>query len=303
MTKMLDEPDFASLIRRDDLCQEIAQGICRENRMPFGGTRILEGSTILYRNGGMVIKIFSRDEPEFCSNEAGFLGLLQGRLPVQTPGLIGTGKYMEYPYIIMEEIPGLPLKSLWRDLSQRNRERAIEQAAEVLRCLHSIPVVEADFCTPEWNGFIASQKRNFERNHGGFGLSEERIDDIGLYLAGTAPVEETGKPVVCHTEIMREHLFGEIRGGELKLTGLLDFEPSMIGIREYDLCAVGLFLTAGENSLYRRFMDAGGYDSPPEAVMRMLLLHRYSNMKWFISTLPEKLRDAPLSRLAEYWYS
>lgn len=300
---MIDEPDFASLIRRDDLCQAIAGGICRENRIPFNGTRILEGSTILYRTGGMVIKIFSRDEPDFCRNEAGFLRLLQGRLPVQTPALIGTGRYLDYPYIIMEELPGVPLKSLWRDLSQRNRERAVEQAAEILRSLHSIPAEEAAFSMPEWKSFIASQKKDFRKNHAGFGLDAERIEEIGLYLEETAPVEETGEPVVCHTEIMREHLFGEIRGGELRLTGLLDFEPSMIGVKEYDLCAVGLFLTAGEPGLYKRFLDAGGYDSPREAVMRMLLLHRYSNMKWFISTLPEELRHAPLNELAEYWYS
>jgi len=140
-------------------------------------------------------------------------------------------------------------------------------------------------------------------NHRGFGLDENRITEILHFIETTEPVEDTSERVICHTEIMREHLFIKRERGEVRLSGLIDFEPSMVAIPEYDLCSVGLFLSAGEKGLFRHFLEVYGYRGGGKAVMRMLLLHRYSNMKWFISTLPGEIQSEPLESLSDYWYS
>jgi hygromycin-B 7''-O-kinase len=249
-----------------------------------------------------VVKVFSREEPGFCRNESQFLCLLRGRLPVRTPELVATGEHRGYPYIIMEEMRGTPLKALWSRLSDRNRAKAVTLAAEMLSCLHSIPAAEVTYRETRGESFMAFQKANLADNHRGFGLDEARIAEAADYIRYSPAVEDTSPQVICHTEIMREHLFADLSSGILALSGLVDFEPSMVAVPEYDLCSVGLFLTAGEKGLFRLFMDAYGYRGGGEGIMRMLLLHRYSNMKWFISTLPVELRTAPLDEMRSYWF-
>lgn len=277
--------------------------ISEDNGLASRGIRILEGSTILYRIGELVLKIFSREEPDFCRNEAQFLKLLQGRLSVRTPELVSTGTHDGYPYIIMEKMQGSPLKGIWNRLSPRGREKVTEQAGWMLRELHSLPTEEVTFTETRWDDFIEYQKRYSERNHRGFGLDENRIAQILQFIESSAPVENLSERVICHTEIMREHLFAKRTGSGTTLAGLIDFEPSMVAVPEYDLCSVGLFLTAGEKGLFRVFSDAYGYKGSAEAIMRMLLLHRYSNMKWFISTLPPETGSGSLEQLSAYWFS
>lgn len=296
-------PEFSELARMDAQCEKLAREICRENSLPFAGSRILEGSTILYRTGhGLVVKIFSSEEPEFCRNEAGFLKLLHGRLSVSTPELIASGTHRGYPYIIMEEMRGLPLKALWNDLSRVNRERLMEQTARLLGELHSIPVEEVKTHETNWEEFIRGQIANLEENHRGFGLDERWTGLIRDYIDETEPVENLSKRAVCHTEIMREHLFVTKNGGRPVITGLVDFEPSMVAVPEYDYCAVGLFLSCGEPGLFRRFLNASGYRGDTRGIMRMLLLHRYSNMKWFISTVPREVPAETPEDLRRFWY-
>lgn len=294
--------DFPDLIRRDELCEKLAGEICELSGIPFRGRRILEGSTILFKTSGFVVKIFSREEPELCVNEAQFLGLLHGKLPVNTPRLVNTGVHKGYPYIIMEEMKGKPLKRIWPGLSRRKREKITEQLAFLLKALHSLPVAELSYTETGWEEFMKNQKVGLEPNHRGFGLDESRINEILRFVESTEPIEETGTRVICHTEIMKEHLFTEGVRGDIRLTGLIDFEPSMAGIPEYDLCSVGLFLTSGERGLFGLFRDVYGYRGSSMEVMRMLLLHRYSNMKWFLSTLPEQMQTNSLESIAEFWY-
>lgn len=297
-------PDFADLLRDDSACRSLAERVSSENGVPFRGRRILEGSTILFRTGhGHIIKIFSSEEPEFCSNEASWLRLLQNRLPVRVPRLKATGTFSGYPYIIMEEITDLPLKRNWKKLSPRNRRSLMVQIADLLRELHSIPLREAPSVHTDWSSFISGQKENLESNHRGFGLGEARLEEVIEFVRDTPPVESTSPGVLCHTEIMLEHLFMRYEKGRPRLTALIDFEPSMQAVPEYDMCAVGVFVSQGERGLFKRFLKGYGHDGNPNDTMRMLLLHRYSNLKWFISTLPSALREASLGDLARFWFS
>lgn len=56
---------------------------------------------------------------------------------------------------------------------------------------------------------------------------------------------------------MREHLITDPAAG-WRLTGLLDFEPAMIGDPAYDLVAVGLFTTRADPHLLGQLLGAYG---------------------------------------------
>ena len=95
----------------------------------------------------------------------------------------------------------------------------------------------------------------------------------------------------------------------LACIGLLDFAEAMIGDREYDFAAVGIFITRGRPDLFRRFLKSYGYrpDCLDEALrtrlMLLTLLHRYCHLPWFMSLNPPGLRRQTLECLSEFWFS
>lgn len=88
----------------------------------------------------------------------------------------------------------------------------------------------------------------------------------------------------------------------------ISFEPSMVGQREYDFCAVGIFITQGNSGLFREFLSSYGYadsdltDDLRRRIMMWLLLHRYSNLSWFLTLIPGTSNLTKLEELEQYWF-
>jgi len=296
---------FSDLLKSDDLCRGLAEGILRDHGPLPPLKRIREGSNILFDLGGSgILKVFSRDERDFRENEALFLRTLPGRLPVRVPELLHSGEHRGYPYLIMQAAAGVPLKSAWDDLDEMGRSSVCQQLGRLVKELHSIPSNTVEGCVPVWGTFIESQKERLAENHARYGLDPGRIQEILEFVDDWDPVEMYEPAVVCHTELMREHLFIELRDGAPVLSALIDFEPSMLAVPQYEMCAVGLFITAGDPHLYGSFLDsyASGADMSVTTIMRMLLLHRYSNMNWFMSALPVDVRASDLLGMGQYWF-
>ncbi|MBN2587543.1 MAG: phosphotransferase [Candidatus Fermentibacteraceae bacterium] len=301
----MDDMDFTKLLGDEGLCAGLAGGIAEKHGIGLPGQRIRQGSNLLFGFGdGLVLKLFSRDESYFRDNEALFLRKLDGRLSVKVPALHHTGELEGYPYLIMDRLDGSPLETVWDTLDRPSKLRLSSEAGALLKELHSLPTELAQGCVPDWGTFIEGQKESITENHAGYGLDPSRIDEIIDFIDDFAPIEEFVSPVVCHTEIMREHLFVTGRGGNTRLSGVIDFEPSMLAVPQYDLCAVGLFVTSGDPELFGAFLESYGSseDTSVPSITRMLLLHRYSNMNWFISTLPVDLRGSDLLTMGDYWF-
>ncbi len=113
--------------------------------------------------------------------------------------------------------------------------------------------------------------------------------------------------VLLHTEIMREHLTVDETGSTPTLAGLFDFEPAMLGAPEYEFASVGLFVACGDGRALRRVLLAYGY--APHALdealqcrfMAYALLHRYSNLRWYLERIPAD-GATTLEQLATRWW-
>jgi hygromycin-B 7''-O-kinase len=131
------------------------------------------------------------------------------------------------------------------------------------------------------------------------------VDAVDDFLVRWIPRVD-GAGVLLHTEVMREHLLVERRNGAWRISGLFDFEPAMIGAPEYELAAVGIFLTCAEPGLLGALLDAYGGevdDELPFRVMAYALLHRYSNLRWYLERLPVVDEAGDLESLARRWFT
>ncbi len=306
-----DTPEAAAAFLRDDAAlRPGVDAICAANGLAcLPITRFAAGSLPVYAIGTeRVLKVYPPPWSHEQRREALVLSVLGGRLPIPTPALIVTGDLAGWTWCLMVQLHGASLAARWSALDDR-----AAVAAAVGRCLAALHAVDdprlADLDREGIEGedpaaFLDVQRRTAVDRQRARGLDDAWLDQISGFLERN-PVP-AGPPVLLHTELMRDHLLVDVASD--RLTGLFDFEPSMLGPAEYELSSVGLFVTGGDPRLFRILLLAYGLqpaDLGPEFERRILacaLLHRYSNFPWYLRRVPPPPGTATLEDLARAWF-
>jgi len=271
-------------------------------------TRYDSGSLPVFALGtGHALKLYPPQDQAHATVEARVLDFLADRLPLPTPRVLATGEHAHGHYLLMTQLRGRLLVEVWPQLAPDERLRLCRHIGESVAALHALdsrPL--ADLPPPHWAGFVPAQRLQAVERQRGRGLPEPWLEQIEPFVerwAGPADTEQ----VLLHTEIMLEHLLVEPEGGGWRLSGLFDFEPSMRGAREYEFASIGLFVSGGDAPALRCILRACGYadaeldNALQNRLMAMALLHRYSNLPWYLQRLP--LPGATrLEQLAAHWW-
>jgi hygromycin-B 7''-O-kinase len=260
------------------------------------------GSVPVYAVGDRhVIKLYPPDAAAAALTEAHVLEFLQGKLPVATPGLYAHGEYGGgWRFLLMSQLPGEDLAMAWPRIPSAAQDRIADEVGGLLAALHGLdPGSLAGVIGPEnWATFLAGQRATAVARQREVNLADVWLEQIPDFLDSVQLPAEPGRALL-HTEIMREHLV--VTPGQWTLSGVFDFEPAMIGERAYDLGAVGIFTSCGDAHLLGRIMAAYGRAYAPRDLLAYLLLHVYSNLRWYLSILPPP-PEQTLDSLAETWF-
>jgi hygromycin-B 7''-O-kinase len=216
------------------------------------------------------------------------------------------GEQDGWGYILMSRLPGVPLDTVWDRVP--DRDQLAGDLGETIAALHEVQPPEiAGWWPDDWPAFVARQREQVVGEQLGLGLPQAWADQIpGILDEVALPIRA---PVLLHTEVMREHLLvTEGHGGAWRLSGLIDFEPAMRGDCEYEWAAVGAFVAEGDGAFLARVLTTYGYSRDQldrtlrRRLLAWLLLHRYSNLAWYLSRLPEPDRPT-LEALADRWFA
>lgn len=297
--------ELREVVGDEALLRPAAQDLC--GQLGLAGARIVrfaEGSLPVYAVGdALVLKLYPGFEAAEAVREARLLSRLWGQLPIPTPRLHSSDQYKNgWRYVLMSRLPGEDLNEAWPRVPRKHQERIVAEAAECLAALHDldaeplIPYVGP----PDWSRFMAAQRAAAVEQQISGGLTAPWLEQIPDFLA-SVPLPAR-RPVLLHTEFMREHLTVDPHD-HWRLTGLFDFEPAMVGDPAYDFVSVALFLTRTDSALMKLFHEA--YGQPPFApreLMAYTLLHVYSDVSWYLRTLPAP-PEQTFESLAETWFS
>ena len=291
-----DEATYAPAV--DEICR--LHGIADQPRRKFAG-----GSTIVFAVGDTyVVKLF---EPFIAANaltEAAVLRHIDGRLGVAAPHVFHTGTMDGWQYVVMSRLHGELASDVWDELDGEAQRSVCAQVGAAICRLHALDVAGLRIAGPTWAEFIERQRADCMARQRGKALDAHWLDQIPGFLDSVALAD--GERALLHTEMMREHVL-LTRGDGAQVSGVFDFEPAMIGSREYDFASIGVFLTGGDAALFDAFLT--GYGLPrtardpamPRRVMAYALLHRYSNMTWYLERVPPR-EARTLDELAEEWF-
>jgi hygromycin-B 7''-O-kinase len=277
--------------------------ICRRHGITGAARKYAGGSTIVFAVGGdLVVKLYEQFIRENGIVEERVLRHVDGRLGIPTPGVVARGELDGWRYVVMRQLRGRLLSDAWPDLSADARLRACQQIGRAMARLHALGSDAPALPGPVWAEFIPRQRPTCIDRQRAKGLGDAWLEQIPAFLASVHLPSDA--PALLHTEMMREHVMVD-DGGEV--AGIFDFEPSMLGAPEYDFASAGIFLTGGDPVLWDAFLAAYGLartardPEMPRRVMAYALLHRYSNLRWYLDTIPPRAATT-LDALAQEWF-
>jgi hygromycin-B 7''-O-kinase len=284
------------------------QAICRRHGLPADRlAKYAGGSTIVFAVGERhVVKLFEPIFAEAASIERAVLSHVHGKLGIPTPGVGAAGVLEGWSYVVMDQLAGVCLRDAWDELSWADRLRVCERLGGAVARLHALPTASVALPALDWPEFLRRQARSCVERQRAHGLAEHWLRQIPEYLASVELPR--GAPVLLHTEVMRDHVLVRRGADGWDVSGLFDFEPAMLGAPEYELGSVGIFLSGSDATLFRAFLRGYGYaeaELTPELQRRILactLLHRYSNLKWYLETVPPQ-GATTLGGLAAEWFA
>jgi hygromycin-B 7''-O-kinase len=301
------EAAWDRLLGDDRALRRGVDAIVQRHRLgPTPPRRFARGSLPVYAIGpAQVLKLYPPTDVAAAEVEARTLAAVHGRLPWPTPEPQVRESIDGWPYLLMSRLHGQPLADAWPALAADDRARLADGLGAGLAVLHGLDTAAlADLPPPHWQPFIRAQRTSAVERQARRGLEAAWLEPIDAFLDRWAPPAGAGRALL-HTEVMREHLLVEPQAGRWRISGLVDFEPAMLGEPLYEFASVGLFVAGGDASLLTRTLRAHGgialEPGLPQRLLAMALLHRYANLRWYLQRLPAP-GARTLEALAERWF-
>ncbi|MDP3619408.1 MAG: phosphotransferase [Ramlibacter sp.] len=238
-------------------------------------TPVAQGTVLVGLVGNeSVVKLYPPFLRDHFAFEAAALERVHERLSIPTPRLIAQGERDGWPYLFMTQLAGQPLTGHWPGLSEQAKCEVLRAIGHVASEVHALPTGGLVELAPEWETFLQRQCVACRRRQAHTGLPSQLLAQLDSFLDGDVP---HGVGVILTGEYTPMNLM--YAGG---LAGMFDFGDGLIGPAEYDWLGPLCFLAAGHRN--RREAFFAGYGVQPdgawrERLLRMLLLHRYSNLR------------------------
>ena len=224
----------------------------------------------------LVLKLYPPFLRDHFAFERALLGHLQGRLALPTPQLVDSAEHAGWPFLVMTQLPGTPLDRVWPGLQQRERCAVLHTIGRLAAEVHALPLGPLPALAPCWTDFLQGQRQRCHGRQQRTGLPAQLLAQVEAFVQGPVP---EGPDVILTGEYTPFNLLHQGGG----LSAMFDFGDGLVGPREYDWLGPLCFLAAGDAARIDAFFD--GYHGRPfdrgqrQALLRLILLHRYSNLK------------------------
>lgn len=234
-----------------------------------------------------VLKLFPPFLRDHWAFERGMLGRLQGRLSVPTPTLLRSGEQAGWCWLLMTRLAGRPLSGAWPLLTEVQRLRVLQRIGQLAAEMHALPVGDQAQLAPAWTDFLARQRAGCVARQTRTGLPAHLLAELPAFIAG--PVAE-GPDVLLTGEFTPMNLFvgdGGDGGDGGELAAMFDFGDGLVGPAAYDWSGPLSFLAAGHAARVQAFFAGYGVgfdDAARLRQLRLLLLHRYSHLKFQLAS-------------------
>ncbi len=123
-----------------DILKKAAKKLIQQLQLPEKPLLLFsEGTNIVFAyDNCKVIKIFPPYHLEQFNSERLVLKHLQRKLSINTPNIEYEGKIDDWPYIIMNQLDGILLETLWEKMDLNNKMIIIRELGTLIQVVHSL---------------------------------------------------------------------------------------------------------------------------------------------------------------------
>jgi hygromycin-B 7''-O-kinase len=290
-----------------------ARTIAQRHAFPDGKIeRFPTGAMLVFRVGdACVIKLYPALYARKFAVEQAALRLVEGRLLIATPACLATGELDGWLYIGMTILPGAPIDAIFDTIDPIARTEILKRLGRAIAQLHSIEIPNDSPLLHSWTSYVTAQIAGAVDRQRRLGLDDRYVEQIPAFLARHA-LELSGGDAraLLHTELGPSHVLVQRIGASWEIGGLFDFGDAFAGPAEFEFPAVALFVAKGDRALFREFLESYGatVDSLGnrgpfhERMLAYALIHKYSNLNWYLKTVPVDVGAARLESLAAAWF-
>lgn len=292
----IDVRSFDDLHDRQDRWRAVIESIARDQLGETGDVRQVGDSTTLVALLGStrVLKLFPPFLRDHFEYESVMLELVHGRLSLPTPQKLAVGDRDGWPFLVISQLSGEPLTETWQTMNEAERCAVLGEIGGLTKQVHALPAAALEPVSLRWDEFIAAQRSRCLGRQQRTELPEHLLAQVEGFIAGPLP---EGPAVPLTGEYTPMNLFTRHQ----RLAAMFDFGDGVVGPRQYDWLGPLAFLCAGRRERIVAYLDGYGEQPTREerlALMRLFLLHRYSNLR--VQIAAENWREAgDFAELAE----
>ena len=279
--------EYEQFKQQVEVLEDVAKKIMHRHQLPILPlTLFSEGTNIVFACGNnQVIKIFPPFHQNQYQSERLVLQHVQDKLSVKTPTLKYHGEFSGWPYIVMSQLKGTLLETLWEGMDHVNKAIILSELGSLIKEVHGLPIGGLEAIDSHWEQFIEKQIAHCVKHHQSKQLPDELLQQIPDFLnLVKSTLLKINRPVILTGEYTPMNFLVKQTDGIWHIDGLIDFGDAMLGLPEYDLLGPGAFLIQGNKELLITFLTAYGYTEEKltqhlsRQLTALMLLHQYSNL-------------------------
>lgn len=288
LTSINSFEEFEQLKLNSTMFEEVMEEILANHHLPLKPLELFsEGTNIVFSyDNNLVIKLYPSFHQDQFESERLVLRALESNLSIETPSIRYEGEITGWPYIIMTQLDGTLLETLWLTLDHDNKLAIMREIGALIKEVHSLPTKGLESIDCHWTSFIKHQIKHCVAHHQVKKFPGSLLEQIPAYIEQVdKTLSQIDKPVLLTGEYTPMNFLVTQIDGVWHVSGLIDFGDTMLGHYQYDLLGPGAFLIQGNKELLSAFLNAYGYlpnelnSELSHQLTALMLLHKYSNLE------------------------
>ncbi len=262
-------PEHPSIVQSVDLIKSaplchwmpVLEHLQQVYRLPVGQwTRIPEGANALFELGDeVIVKLVPPNWRGQGEKELIVAPLLNGKLSLETPRLIGGGIIDNWVFVISSRLQGTSLADVWPSLDVGQKRLIMLQVGTLLRELRSIAVDGDSAIRVDWQHYIGTLVCACLARHQRKAMPAHLAAQVMPYIDAAGDFSPPAQARLIHMDIHPWNLMARNDQGRWTLSGLIDFGDAIVGNNDrFELLTPLMFMAQGNPILVKALLDAYG---------------------------------------------
>ena len=247
----------------------------REFDLPDGQWgKIPKGSNALFALGDdIIVKLVPPNWRRQGDKELLVTPMLEDRLSLKTPKLIGGGEIDNWVFVISTRLSGTPLADIWPTLPREQKRSIMVQTGEVLRELRAVPFAEDIAIRVNWPAYIDGLISACVARHQRRNMPADLVSQVLPYIESAGDFTAPGEARFIHMDFHPWNLMAKEVGGQWRLDGLLDFGDAIVGHSDrFELLTPMMFMAQGDPVLAKTLLQSYGMNEIDVPTLRCQLV-------------------------------